>query len=76
MVFSATSGMGRECDRFYKRVCELLAEKRKVPIQQVTQWVRRKLSHSLMKSDGMCLMLCLRGDHEKLNNEEFLFLSS
>ena len=68
LVFSATGGMGRECDRFYKRLCELLAEKRKEPIQQLTQWVRRKLSHSLMKLVGMCL----RGSRKIWNNEEFL----
>ena len=42
LVFSAMGGMGRECDRFYKRLCELLADKRKVPPQLLSQWVRRK----------------------------------
>ena len=30
LVFSAMDGMSRECDRFYKHLCELLADKRKV----------------------------------------------
>ena len=42
LVFSAMGGMSRECDRFYKRLCELLADKRKVSSQQLSQWVRRK----------------------------------
>ena len=30
LVFSAMDGISRECDRFYKHLCELLADKRKV----------------------------------------------
>ena len=55
LVFSAMGGMSRECDRFYKRSCELLADKHKVSPQQLSQWVRRKISHSLIKSIGICL---------------------
>ena len=72
LVFSATGGMGRECDRFYRRLCELLAEKKKEPLPMITQWVRRKLSHSLMKSVGMCL----RGSRKMRNNEELLIIDS
>ena len=60
--------MSRECDRFYKRLCELLADKCKVSSHKLSQWVRRKIFHSLIKSFGMCL----RGSRKIWNNEEIL----
>ena len=57
LVFSTTGGMGRECKTFYTRLCQMLAEKRKVSTQQTTDYIRTKLSFSLLRST----LLCSRG---------------
>ena len=38
MVFSAMDGMSRECDRLYKRLCELLVDKRKVSSHKLSMY--------------------------------------
>ena len=55
LVLSATGGMGRECKTFYTRLCQMLAEKQKVSTQQTTDYIRTKLSFSLLKST---LLVC------------------
>lgn len=57
LVFSTSGGMGRECKTFYKRLCEMMAEKRGETSQRVTDFIRTKLSYSLLRST----LLCLRG---------------
>ena len=55
--FSSYGVMGRECQVFYSRLCELLPEKSSIHKSVMTHWVRSKLCYALLKS---CL-LCLRG---------------
>ncbi len=57
LVFSTNGGMGRECGAFYKRLSEMIAEKRNVPVQQTTNFIRSKISFSLLRST----LLCIRG---------------
>ena len=57
IVFTAMGGMGRETNSFYKRLSELLCEKRDDHISIITTWVRRKVIFALMRS----VILCLRG---------------
>ena len=57
IVFTAMGGMGRETKCFYKRLSELLAEKRDEPLSVTTTWVRRKIIFALLSS----VLLCLRG---------------
>ena len=38
LVFNAMGGMGRECHAFYKRLTELLVEKRKQPENIIGKW--------------------------------------
>ena len=56
-VFSCLGEMSRECSHFYTRLSELLAEKRKIEKCETTNFIRTKLSFSLIRS---CL-LCIRG---------------
>ena len=44
LVFSALGGMALECSMVYKRLIELLAEKRNQKVNIVVPWVRRKSS--------------------------------
>ena len=57
IIFTAMGGMGREAKQFYKRLCELLADKKKENLSMITTWVRRKVIFALMRS----VLLCLRG---------------
>ena len=57
LVFSTSGGMGRECKTFYKRLCEMMAEKRGETPQRMTDFIRTKLSYSLLRST----LLCIRG---------------
>ena len=57
LVFSALGGMARECRAVYKRLIQLLAEKRKEERSLVAAWVRRKISFALMKM----IIVCVRG---------------
>ena len=55
LVMSAAGGMARECSKFYSRLSEMIAEKRKECYSLIAAWVRRKICFSLIKLIGMCL---------------------
>ena len=57
LVFSATGGMGRECRMFFTRLSEMIAEKRNISVSSAMNFVRTKISFSLLRS----ALLCLRG---------------
>ena len=57
IVFTAMGGMGRETKSFYKRLSELLSDKRNEQFSITTSWVRRKVIFALLRS----VILCLRG---------------
>ena len=57
LVFSSFGGMGLEANRFYHRLSEKIAEKRGDPLSVTKNWLRTRLSFSLLRST----LLCLRG---------------
>ena len=57
LIFSAMGGMGRECGKFYTRLAEAVADKRRANYADTITWVRRKISFSLCRS----IVICLRG---------------
>ena len=58
LVFATNGGMGRECIHFYQRLSEMIAEKkRNVSVLKTTNFIRTKISFSLLRST----LLCLRG---------------
>ena len=61
LVFTCFGSMAWECQMFYKRLSEMLAEKRKSNVSLVTCWVRTKLSMSLLRT----AILCLRGSRSR-----------
>ena len=50
LVFSCYGGMGTEAKRFYHQLSEKISEKRNDPISITTNWVRTKISFSLIRS--------------------------
>ena len=63
LVFSCFGGMSRECSSFYKKLAELLAEKRNIRTSEALCFVRTKISFSLAKS----MVLCIRGSRSIRN---------
>ena len=57
LVFTCFGGMAKECLTFYNRLAEMIAEKRDDDINVVKNWLRTRLSFSLLRSQ----LLCLRG---------------
>ena len=55
LVMSASGGMGRECRKFYSRLAEYLAEKRKQNLSLTASWLRRKICFALMNAVCMCI---------------------
>ena len=54
LVFSSNAGMGQELSGFYKRLSELISEKRKQWYDTTASWIKRKVSFSIINS------ICLR----------------
>ena len=50
LVFAANDGMEKECIRFYKRLADMIADKRKAPISIVTNNIRTLICFSLLRS--------------------------
>ena len=68
LVFSIYGGMRRECSTFYNRLAKKIAEKRELHQSIVTNWIRTKISFTLLKS----ALLCLRGSRIISRNVRFL----
>ena len=64
LVFSCFGGMSRECGTFYKKLSEMIAEKRKITVSEATCFVRTKINFSLIKS----IVLCIRGSRSVRDN--------
>ena len=64
LVLSIYGGMGRECQAFYSRLSELLAEKRNIHKSVMMHWIRSKLCYALLKY----FLLCLRGSLSRNRN--------
>ena len=63
LVFASTGGLGREATTFYKRLADLLANKRDKPYPVVMGWLRCKLSFAAVRSS----ILCIRGSRSSAN---------
>ena len=57
LVFSTTGGMAPECDRFNKRIAELIADKRGESYANVMKHIRTRLRFALLR----CTLIAIRG---------------
>ena len=64
--FLAATG-DRKCRTFYKRLANMLAEKRKQPVEVIFFWLARKLNFPLMRS----VVMFVRGERCHRNLDEF-----
>ena len=57
LIFSTTGGMGAECNKFHKRVAELISLKRNESYSHVMNFIRTKIRFSLLKT----ILVAVRG---------------
>ena len=57
LVMAAFGGMGRKASRFYSRLSESIAKKRKEHYSVIKNWTSRKTSFALVN----CVCMCVRG---------------
>ena len=55
LVFATNGGMAHECKTFYKRLAQMIPEKRSIDCSTATNFVRTKISFSLLRSTLMCI---------------------
>ena len=48
-------GIGKEGNKFYNRLAEMLAEKKNQQLSVMTSWIRRKLTFASINSICMCI---------------------
>ena len=57
LVFSINGSMGKEYQKFYSRLAQIISEQRELPQSILSNWIRTKVCFGLLKSS----LLCLRG---------------
>ena len=66
LVFSTTGGMGTTATVVYKRLAAMISEKHEKPYSKTMQWIRCRLSFSLLRS----AIMCLRGSRSSRHHPE------
>ena len=69
VVFSCFGGMSRECSAFYKRLAQMISDKRDQPYHEVSSYIRTRLCFSLLRVATICIR-GWRGSSPK-NQDEF-----
>ena len=59
IVMSANEVIGKEGNKFYNRLAQLLEEKKNQQLSVMTSWIKRKLIFALINS--LCICICVRG---------------
>ena len=55
LIFTTNGGMGRECQAFYNRLAQILAEKWGTAQSITVSWLRTRISFALCRSTNMCV---------------------
>ena len=81
LVFSTTGGVGREALTFYKRLADMIAQKRQHDYSAVMGWLRCRLSMASLRASIMCIrgsrssFHCpVYGSDITLSTSDFLFI--
>ena len=61
LVFSTSGAMGKEAERFHKRLATLLSNKRNISYSDAMSFIRRKLRFSILRTS----LIALRGYRRK-----------
>ena len=68
LVFSTAGGMGATANVVYKRIASLIAEKHGKTYSKTINWLRCRLSFSLLRSAIMCLRGSRSSHHNPINS--------
>lgn len=71
LVFAANGAMAKECKAFYKRLADMIAEKRSISNSVATNVIRTKISFSLIRSTLRCIQGSRSPRNADNNIEEF-----
>jgi len=63
LVLSTTGGMGREATTFFKRLTDMIAQKRQHPYPTVMGWLRCRLSFASLRAS----IICIRGSRSSFH---------
>ena len=66
LIFTCFGGMSRECQRYYNRIAELISEKKDIMLSKTTNYIRTKLSFSLLRS----IIMSIRGSRTSKRNQQ------
>jgi hypothetical protein len=64
LVFSVSGGMGPAANVVYKKLASMIAAKHSQSYSQTINWLRCRLSFSLLRSS----IMCIRGSHSSANH--------
>ena len=67
LVFSTNGTMGKEADKFHKRLATLLSMKRNISYSEAISFIRRRLRFSILRTSLIALR-GFRGNTPTLNN--------
>ena len=67
LVFSVSGGMGPTAKVVYKKPAAMIASKHSQPYSQTINWLRCRLSFSLLRSS----IMCLRGSRSSANHPKY-----
>ena len=68
LVLSTNGGMGKEATTFYKRLADMIAQKRQHPYPMVMGWLRCRLSFASIRS----AIMCIRGSRSSLHRPVYM----
>ena len=66
LVFTTSGGMAPACQRFFKRVATMIADKRRQTYQHVVSYVRTRLRFAMLRST----LIAIRGFKGRVKNKE------
>ena len=76
LVLSTNGGMGTEATTFYKRLADLIANKRNHNYSMVMGWLRCRISFAVLR----CSIMCIRGSrssfHRPANNSNIVLAAT
>ena len=76
LVLSTNGAMGKEADTFYKRLADLLSQKRQQPYAAVMGWLRCRLSFACLRSSILCIRGSRSSSHRPIRDTDISLASS
>ena len=67
LVFTTSATTAPECDKFHKRIAELISIKRKEQYSKVLSYIRTRISFAMLKS----ILVSIHGVRDKKENKEY-----